>query len=104
MSLLKSDDQNILPRSWFIVSIKTWKNACLLQLFFSRLKYSASDLVGLGGVDLFVYLLDGWLVDCFVGFFNLSGSCHIFYSIGKDWLLAVEAQAATLSSLIDSHG
>lgn len=51
-------------------------------------------------MDLFIYLLVVWLVDWFVGFFNLSGSCNIFYLIGKSCLLAVGVQADTLSSLI----
>lgn len=51
-------------------------------------------------LDLFAYLLDVWLVDWFVVFLNLSGSCNIFYLIGKSCLLAVGVQGHTLSSLI----
>lgn len=52
-----------------------------------------------GWICLFICWMVGWLI-VLLGFFNLSGSCHIFYSIGKDWLLAVGVQAATLSSLV----
>lgn len=63
------DDQNILPRSWFMVSIKTWKNACLRQEFISsRLKYSSRDCEG---------RMFGGFVCLFVGFVCLFVGCLV---------------------------